>query len=281
MNAINDYKSMIDEVSRALYVFAFSTESNSLTVKDALKSWTDEIIGNYANRVMNYDPALRIKNEILEGTPDNATILRRIEIADYELSMKPVWQPQYQWQWNTDIFSLPSAKRNDKDEIIKDENGNYILTGPGKPIYDVLVSLNNERWALMIMQQLERLATALNYTIKSVEDILNSLYEFAGGIVIESEEQQGTTKSNLPCNKDVAQLFTNQDNYKKFFEDADNLDCAGWARKAWKYMQSSKLYFNLRGDKKLLYDEIKRLHPKIAKRDTFTHTLNELYKSTL
>ena len=181
MNAINDYKSMIDEVSRALYVFSFSTETNSLTVKDALKSWTDEIISNFANRVMSYAPALRIKNEILDGTPDNSTILRRIELIDYELSMKPLWQPQYQWQWNTELFSLPYAERNDKGEIIKDDNGQNVLTGPGKPIFDILVSINNEKWAWMIMQQLERLATALNFTVKSVEDMLNSLYVFAGG----------------------------------------------------------------------------------------------------
>lgn len=287
MNAINDYKSMIDEVSRALYVFAFSTETNSLTVKDALKSWTDEIIGNYANRVMNYDPALRIKNEILDGTPDNPTILRRIELIDYELSMKPLWQPQYQWQWNTELFSLPYAERNDKGEIIKDDNGKSILTGPGKPIFDILVSINNEKWAWMVMQQLERLATALNFTVKSVEDMLNSLYEFAGGLENESDEQKEQTQSEgsaSSCNlqnKNISQLFATLDDYNSFFDDGDLLDCAGWARKAWDYCKKSKLYFNLRGDKKLLYGEIQKFHPKIAKLGTFTKTLNNLYRSTL
>lgn len=181
MSAICDYKSMVDEVSRVLYVFAFATEDSPHVVKDALKSWSAEIICDYTNRVMNYNPSLRIRNEILEGTPDNATILRRLEIADYELSMKPTWQPHYQWQWNTDIFKFPCAERNDKGCIINDDDGNRILTGAGKPIYDVLVSLNGERWALLIMPQLESLAEALNYAIRSVEDTLNSLYVFAGG----------------------------------------------------------------------------------------------------
>ena len=287
MNAINDYKSMIDEVSRVLYVFAFSTETNSQTVKEALKSWTDEIISNYANRVMGYDPALRIKNEILAGTPNDSTILRRIELIDYELSMKPLWQPQYQWQWNTEIFSLPHAERNDNGEIIKDDNGQTVLTGTGKPIFDILVSINNEKWACMILTQLERLAEALNYTVKSVEDTLNSLYEFAGGLENESGEQQGyahceelSSTCNLQ-NKKVSQLFASTEDYNRFFDDGDLLDCAGWARKAWDYCNKSKLYFNMRGDRKLLYDEIQKFHPNIAKLDTFTKTLNNLYRSTL
>ena len=80
--------------------------------------------------------------------------------------------------------------------------------------------------------------------------------------------------------KNVIALFNSEDNCKEFF-DEDNLNCAGWARRAWKFSQDSKLHILMKGDKKLLYDEIKRLHPKIAQYDTFTHTYNELYNKAL
>lgn len=73
----------------------------------------------------------------------------------------------------------------------------------------------------------------------------------------------------------VIELFSSKDSYNEFF-NTDGLDCAGWARRAWKFCQDSKLYFHIKGDKKLLYEEIKRFHPKIAEIGTFTHTINEL-----
>ena len=79
----------------------------------------------------------------------------------------------------------------------------------------------------------------------------------------------------------ISQLFAEKDDCKKFFENGDGLTCAEWARRAWDYYKKSKLYFNVKGDKKTLYEAIQKRHPQIAKLGTFTHTFNELYKSTL
>lgn len=183
MDAVDDYKKMIDEVSRPLFAFLSCVDSKSFSTTDALKTWEAATISEYVGRVMNYNPAKRIKKEILEGTPNNATIIRRLEITDYELSQEALWQPQYQWQWNTKLFELPLADRDEKGVIKVDKDGNKILVGDGKPLYDALININGKKWAFDIMIQLEQLAKVLNYKVNEVEETLNSLYKFAGGNV--------------------------------------------------------------------------------------------------
>lgn len=87
------------------------------------------------------------------------------------------------------------------------------------------------------------------------------------------------TTTDTPTN--VRELFASTEDCEKFFKDGDSLDCAGWARRAYKYTKNEKLYFHIKGDKKNLHKEIKKRHPKIAGEGTFTHTLNDLNNGTL
>ena len=87
------------------------------------------------------------------------------------------------------------------------------------------------------------------------------------------------TTTDIPTN--VRELFASTEDCENFFKDGDSLDCAGWARRAYKYTDNEKLYFHIKGDKKNLYKEIKKRHPKIAREGTFTHTLNDLNNGTL
>ena len=95
-----------------------------------------------------------------------------------------------------------------------------------------------------------------------------------------SSEEKEIKQTNTTHPNNVIELFSSKDTCDDFFGE-DNLDCAGWARRAWKFCQESKLYFHMRGDKKLLYEELKRLHPKIAQIGTFTHTINDLNNKAL
>lgn len=178
MNVIDDYKSMINDVSRPLFVFASSLDYKTSASISALKTWTADIISDYSTKLLGYNPARRIKDYILAGDPDDATIIRRIQIVDYELSQEPLWQPQYRWMWNAKLFDPMCVDiANNSNE--KDKTFNEQISKENKSIYEKLKEVNGEIWALSILTQLGKLAEILNYKVKEVEDQLNSLYKFA------------------------------------------------------------------------------------------------------
>lgn len=112
----------------------------------------------------------------------------------------------------------------------------------------------------------------------SLKESDGSAYEYVNGPEEDDEEEINMA---IKLSKSVSQLFTTKEDYRNFFDDDNKLSCASWARKAWKFIQSNRLSLDLKGDKKTLYEEIKREHPNIAGLTTFTHTLNDLYKSSL
>ena len=94
-------------------------------------------------------------------------------------------------------------------------------------------------------------------------------------------EQVTPNEETIAISTKVKELFSTNEDCDNFFNDGDSLDCAGWARRAFKYTKGDKLYFHAKGDRKNLYEEIKKRHPQIADVGTFTHTLNNLNNGTL
>lgn len=87
-------------------------------------------------------------------------------------------------------------------------------------------------------------------------------------------------KADMAHDINVTQLFVTIEDYREFFS-GENLLCAQWARRAFIFIESGRLYLDMKNDIKTLYDGIKKKYPQIASLKTFQNTLKTLRNKAL
>ena len=156
-----------------------------------------------------------------------------------------------------------------------EENGDYLKSLRClRDIDDVVKGMNH------IRHQANEWATGLHQQKKWTWEQLTEWRCMYDRCVILWEQHANELRIELGVQKyvkwseKVLSLFRDVAACEEFFNcaDANTMMCAEWARRAWEFCHQNKLIFSLKGDRKTLYDEIKKAHPQIASLDTFNET---------
>ena len=192
MKAIDDYKSMVFDVSRVLSIFETCTkcytdylkqptQQKENAYKSMVEQWRVEDVDLIKNKIIGYDPSHKIEKELTGDEPDKDKLKLRLEWAYMRLGM-PDEDDSYFPKWHKENFAIPN----------KEGYGN-------KAMYDALTEAKGERYAFDVMCRLETIVVWVNIKIGDVEALLDGLCQWAGYYPQkpQKEPQESENSSNL------------------------------------------------------------------------------------
>lgn len=174
MQAIDDYKDMVFDVSRVLSIFETCarcytdylnqpTRQKENAYKSMVEQWEVKDVDLIKNKIIGYDPSCRIEKELTGDEPDKDKLKLRLEWTYMRLGM-PDEDDSYFPKWNKENFAIPN----------KDGHGG------NKAMYDALTAAKGEQYAFDVMCRLETIAEWANMKIGDVEALLDGLCQWAG-----------------------------------------------------------------------------------------------------
>lgn len=171
MKAINEYKALIEDISRTISCYA----NYKLWPPEIVQDWSESALLQLYNRLLHYNPA-DIKESIIgDGKFDE--FAGRLKTARFELDMKPTFAPTYYPAFDNDLFS---NERNPE-------------------MYNALISINGKDWAFRVMDRLRLIAMIAN---TKIEDVCNTLDEI--DVFINNKTAKATPGAT--ANTDLSRL---------------------------------------------------------------------------
>lgn len=157
MNAVNEYKKFVDEISDLLFVFSSVTGNEGEGYLTGL-GWTTNEVKGYQVGVMRYDPVERIKSALIGDMPGKDTLQNRLQHVWHELC-------------GTCLF----ADRNYFPVFVES-----LLSHKNKTLLESLKKIESECYAYEVLTRLELIVHWANIRISNVYKYLVELSEFSG-----------------------------------------------------------------------------------------------------
>ena len=176
LEAINEYKKFVDEISLMLTAFA-SVNGNERNGYLTELGWTEKEVLGYQIGVMRYDPVERIKSALISDMPDKDTLQNRLRHVWYELC-------------GTCHFS---------DSNYFPVFDGSLFSHANKTLLESLKKIESERYAYEVLARLEQIVYWANIRISNVYKYLVELSEFSGlPRCTKDDAQDGIKQSEKP-----------------------------------------------------------------------------------
>lgn len=176
LEAINEYKKFVDEISLMLTAFA-SVNGNERNGYLTELGWTEKEVRGYQVGVMRYDPVGRIKSALISDMPDKDTLQNRLWHVWYELC-------------GTCHFS---------DSNYFPVFDGSLFSHANKTLLESLKKIESERYAYEVLTRLEQIVYWANIRISNVYKYLVELSEFSGlPRCTKDDAQDGIKQSEKP-----------------------------------------------------------------------------------
>lgn len=171
MDAIQEYKKAVEQVSQMGEVFGNVIDTNLDLMKSMIDVWTLDLIKNYYIKWFEYYPEESIKEKLIGDFPDNTTLKRRLDNIRMELPdtyFVMFYEPYYSYK--------------------------------NKLLVEALERVAGRDWAFKMVQQLGNVVMWANAKIRRTWQMLQEVCEFAGYEQNEEapEPQQIATKLTTP-----------------------------------------------------------------------------------
>lgn len=166
MKEINEYKALIEDVSRVISSYA----NYKLWPPEIMREWNENTLLELHKRVLRFNPA-DVKEAIIgDGKIDE--FAGRLKTAKFELDNTP-----------------PFAPTNfDDDYFCKEKN---------PAMFDALKAINGKGWAFNTMERLRMIAFTSNLIIDDIHQIFDEIDVFVNGKTTRATPEQGVNKTEL------------------------------------------------------------------------------------
>lgn len=176
LEAINEYKKFVDEISLMLTAFA-SVNGNERNGYLTELGWTTNEVKGYQVGVMRYTPVERIKSALISDMPDKDTLQNRLRHVWYELC-------------GTCHFSDSNYFPVFDGSLFSHEN---------KTLLESLTKIEGARYAYEILTRLEQIVHWANIRISNVYKYLVELSQFSGlPRCTKNDDKGGIKQSEKP-----------------------------------------------------------------------------------
>lgn len=176
LEAINEYKKFVDEISLMLTAFA-SVNGNERNGYLTELGWTEKEVRGYQIGVMRYDPVERIKSALISDMPDKDTLQNRL--------------------WNV-WYELCGACHFSDSNYFPVFDGS-LLSHENKTLLESLTKIEGARYAYEVLTRLEQIVHWANIRISNVYKYLVELSQFSGlPRCTKDNAQDGTKQSEKP-----------------------------------------------------------------------------------
>lgn len=174
MKEINEYKALIEDVSRIISSYA----NYKLWPPEIMREWNGNTLLELDERVLRFNPAVVKEAIIGDGKIDE--FAGRLKTAKFVLSNTPPFEPTY---FDDDYFS-------------KEKN---------PAMYDALKAINGEGWAFNTMERLRMIAFTSNLIIDDMHQLFDEIDVFVKG-----KNTDETTTPDTSTIKDLMLLDNNE-----------------------------------------------------------------------
>lgn len=179
LEAINEYKKCVDEITQLLFVFASVIDDDRVKAGHLTQlGWTIDEVKGYHTGIMRYDPVKRIKDAIIGDMPDKKELQKRLAYVWHELSEKVAFVENEE----TGYFPVFDEK---------------IFCLDNKELFNVLCKLEGKNYAFTVLTHLEGVVLWTNIRISEVYKMLCELSDFAG----MNEQEKVTESSSITSKK--------------------------------------------------------------------------------
>lgn len=157
LNAVNEYKKFVDEISDLLFVFS-SVNGNERKGYLTELGWTANDVKGYQVGVMRYNPVERIKSALISDMPNKDALQNRL---------LHVWFELYGTLQVVDSNYFPVFDGS-------------LLSHENKTLLESLTKIEGVRYAYEVLTRLEQIVYWANIRISNVYKYLVDLSEFSG-----------------------------------------------------------------------------------------------------